>query len=172
VAIAVVLLCGAGLTIRSFQKLANVNPGFDPSQVLIARIQLPRWAPFDENAFFGTLLDRLKALPGVESAGLISYLPLSGQNNDTWFTIEGRAPVASSERPYADIRTVSADYFQTMGIPLMTGRYFTANDNMQSAKVAIVSRSLAEKYFPNRNPLGQHLNIDLGLPFQCEIVGG
>jgi putative ABC transport system permease protein len=171
VAIAVVLLSGAGLTIRSFQKLANVNPGFNPAHVLTARIQLPRWAPYDESAFFGPLLDRLKALPGVESVGLISYLPLSGQNNETWFTIEGRPPISPSERPYVDIRAVSADYFQTMGIPLIQGRYFSATDNMQSAKVATVSRSLAEKFFPHQNPVGQHLNIDLGFPFPCEIVG-
>lgn len=174
VAIAVVLLSGAGLMIRSFQKLAQVNPGFDPARVISARISLPRSASYNETrimAFYGPLLDHLKALPGVESAGLVSELPLSGQNNDTWFTIEGRPPVASSDRPDADQRTVSADYFRTMGIPLIKGRYFTDRDNLKSAKVVIISRSLAGKYFPNQNPIGQHSNIDLGVPFQCEIVG-
>ncbi|MGA2581065.1 MAG: ABC transporter permease [Bryobacteraceae bacterium] len=178
VAIAVVLLSGGGLMIRSFQKLTNVDPGFNPAALWTARIQLPRSetraGDYDASrvtAFYGALLDGLKTLPGVESAGLVSELPLSGQNNDTWFTIEGRPPLAPSERPDADQRTVSADYFLTMDIPLIKGRYFTENDNMRSAKVAIISRSLAEKFFPNQDPLGQHLNIDLGLPFQCEIVG-
>lgn len=178
VAIAVVLLSGAGLMIRSFEKLANVNPGFTASHVLAARIQLPRSEAraesYDANkmmAFYGPLLDGLQALPGVQSVGLVSQLPLGGENNDTWFTIEGRPPVAPSERPDADQRTVSTGYFETMGIPLVKGRYFTANDSMQSAKVAIISRSLADKFFPKQNPLGQHLNIDLGVPFQCEIVG-
>ncbi len=178
VAIAVVLLSGGGLMIRSFQRLAHVNPGFNPAALWTARIQLPRSEIKAESydaervmAFYDPLLDGLKALPGVESAALVSELPLSGQNNDTWFTIEGRPPAAPSERPDADERVVSVDYFRTMDIPLVKGRYFTANDNMKSAKVAIVSRSLAEKFFPNQDPVGQHLNIDLGMPFQCEIVG-
>ena len=175
VAIAVVLLSGGGLMIRSFQRLANVNPGFNPAHVWAARIQLQRspdkYDPDGMMAFFGPLLQRIKALPGVESAALVSELPLGGQNSDTWFTIEGRPPVAPSDRPDADQRTVSADYFQTMGIPLIEGRYFTMNDNLRSAKVAIISRSLAEKFFSGQDPVGQHLNIDMGLPFQCEIVG-
>ena len=178
VALAAVLLSGAGLMIRSFERLANVNPGFNPAHVWTARIQLPRWdtqaEKYDPNrvmAFYAPLLDGLKVLPGVQSAGLVTDLPLSGQNNDTWFTIEGRPPVAPSQRPDADQRTVSPDYFKAMGIPLMQGRYFTADDNLNSAKVAIISESLAKRFFPNQNPIGQHLNIDLGLPFRCEIVG-
>jgi putative ABC transport system permease protein len=122
-------------------------------------------------AFYDPLLEGLKALPGVESAALVSELPLSGQNNDTWFTVEGRPPIAPSERPDANLRVVSTDYFRTMGIQIVKGRNFTRNDSLHNAKVAIVSASLAETVFPNQNPLGQHLNIDLGVPFPCEIVG-
>ena len=175
VAIAVVLLFGGGLMIRSFQRLSQVNPGFNPAALWTARIQLPRspdkYDPDGTTAFFGALLEHVKALPGVESAALISELPLSGQNNDTWFTIEGRPPIAPSDRPDVDQRSVSTDYFQTMGIPLIKGRYFTPNDRSGSPNVVIISRSLSDKFFPNQDPLGQHLNIDLGLPFRCEIVG-
>ncbi|MGA2593654.1 MAG: ABC transporter permease [Bryobacteraceae bacterium] len=176
VAIAVVLLSGAVLMIRSFQRLAHVNPGFNPARLMSLQIELPMSPDFDPKrnvslAFFRPLLERLKALPGVESAGLVSELPLSGQANDTNFTIEGRPPVAPSETPNADQRVVSPGYFQTMGIPLIKGRYFTESDNENSAKVVIVGRTLAEKFFPNQEPVGQHLNIDLGLPFRCEIVG-
>jgi putative ABC transport system permease protein len=175
VATAVVLLSGAGLMIRSFQRLTNVQPGFKADSLWTARIQLPgRAEKYDPDrivGFFRPLLEGLKALPGIESAALVTELPLSGQNNDTWFTIEGRPPIAPSDRPDVDIRTVSASYFQTMGIPLVKGRYFTDNDNLRSAQVVVISRSLAEKFFPNQDPLGQHLNIDLGTPFQCEIVG-
>jgi putative ABC transport system permease protein len=177
VAITVVLLAGAGLMIRSFQRLANVNPGFDPGHMLTAQVALPRSDADDESdaqrilAFFGPLLDRLQALPGVQSAGLTSELPLSGQDNDTYFTIEGRLPVAPSERPDANIRAVSPTYFQTMGMPILMGRSFTPNDNKRGANVVIVSQSMARQFFPKQNPVGQHLNIDLGQPFRCEIVG-
>ena len=160
VAVAVVLLSGAGLMIRSFQRLVNVDPGFKPAHVLAARIQLPRFEHVRRHTIpakpwpsFDSLLDRLKSLPGVESAALVSEPPLSGQNNDTWFTIEGRPPLAPSDRPDADQRTISTEYFQTMGIPLIKGRYFTRNDTLQSARVVIISQSLAERYFPVQNPL-------------------
>jgi putative ABC transport system permease protein len=178
VAFAVVLLAGAGLLLRSFQRLQNVNPGFDTGNVLAMRVELPMVPVTDpppadpgqkERAFFRDLLERLQALPGVESAGLISELPLSGDGNDTWFTIDGRPVVVPSERPNADSRAASTGYFRTMRIPLLEGRLFQEGE--AGAHDVVISRSLADQYFPGQDPLGQHLVIDHGFPFRCEIVG-
>jgi len=178
VAFAVVLLAGAGLMIRSFQRLEDVNPGFNPAGVLTMRITLPmrpaqpdRQPDHSDADFYRTLLPRIGALPGVEAVGLVSELPLSGQNNDTLFTIDGKPVAKPSERPDADDRTISPGYFDAMRIPLLKGRYFTAADNAGSAKVIIVNRKFAETFFPGQEPLGQHLSIDHGFPFHGEIVG-
>src|SRR5579872_339258 len=138
VAIAVVLLAGASLMIRSFERLENVDPGFDPRNVLAARIILPMspgQVDHHDVVFFTQLLDRVKALPGVELAGLVSELPLTGQGNDTAFTIEGRPAVKPSERPNADDRSADAGYFEAMRIPILQGRNFTSADTFNSAKV-------------------------------------
>ena len=176
VAFSLVLLIGAGLMIRSFARLASVKPGFEPDRVLSLQVSLPRFGSSQNDqargaVFFGQLLDRLRAVPGVEYAGLISELPLSGQENDTYFTIEGRPPVTPTDRPDEDARVTSTDYFRAMGIPLIEGRYFSDSDNKNAARVAIISRSFASQYFPKQNPIGQHLNIDFGMQFRCEIVG-
>jgi putative ABC transport system permease protein len=174
VGISLLLLIGACLLIRSFAQLENVKPGFDPADVLSMQVSLPIPGPNDpERAarFFGQLLDRLQALPGVEHAALISELPLSGQENDTYFTIEGRPPLTPGNRPDEDARIISADFFRTMSIPLFQGRVFSNADNQKAGRVAIVSLSFARRYFPGQNPIGQHLNIDFGINFHCEIVG-
>ena len=178
VALAVVPLAGAGLLLRSFQRLENVNPGFDTRNILVMRVELPMTPATDasdsfpgrqERAFFRALLGRLRTLPGVESAGLVSQLPLSGQMSDTWFTIDGRAPLKPSERPDADDREASTGYFQAMRIPPLKGRYF--HEDETGAREAPISRSFSEAYFPGQDPLGQHLVIDRGFPFHAEIVG-
>jgi putative ABC transport system permease protein len=176
VAISLVLLIGAALMIRSFARLVDVKPGFNPAGVLTLRIELPRQGsnqadPYEGNLFFGQLLDRLRALPGVEYAALISELPLSSQENDTHFTIEGRPPVTPSNRPDEDARQISADYFRAMSIPLVRGRFFSDLDNLNGSRVAIVNRSFSSKYFPNHNPIGQYLNFDFGMNSRCEIIG-
>jgi putative ABC transport system permease protein len=174
VAFAVVLLAGAGLLIRSFQRLQSVHPGFDTRNVLALRVELPMTpatgAVTDppggkERAFFRDLLERLRKLPGVESAGLVSALPLSGDGNDTSFTIDGRPP----DRRNADDRTASAGYFAAMRIPLLKGSWF--HESETGAREVLISRSFAETYLPGEDPLGQHLLIDHGFPFDCEIVG-
>lgn len=175
VAVAVVLMAGASLMIRSFQRLENVNPGFDSNNLLAVRIVTPMSpgrSPDNRDAsFFRSLLERLNALPGVERAGLISELPLSGQANDTSFTIEGRPAVKPSERPNADDRRASAGYFEAMHIPILKGRNFNSGDSADSTKVVIISQTLANQFFHGQEPLGQHLNIDHGFMFQGEIVG-
>jgi len=180
VAFAVLLLAGAGLLLRSFQRIGSVHPGFDPHNVLTMRVELPMPGPDappgaqrpKEAVFWQTLLARLRALPGVESAGLVSQLPLSGQNNDTLFTIDGRPPVAPAERPDADDRQVSNGYFQALRIPLLKGRFFIDESGAdEGAGEVIISRSLEHRYFSGENPLGQHMAIDFGVPYRCEIVG-
>ncbi len=174
VAIAVVLLAGAGLLVRSYQRLQDVNPGFDPTGALAMQITLPMRPGASDHGdadFHRALLERIAALPGVEAAGMVSELPLSGQGTDTAFSIDGRPVPKASERPYADDRTITAGYFEAMRIPLLKGRYFTDADRDGGTNVVIVSRAFAEQYFRGQEALGQHLTIDHGVPFHCEIVG-
>ena len=173
-AIAVMLLIGAGLLIRSLIALQNVDPGFDAKNVLTMRITLPRQkydTPEKSANFFGQLETRLAGLPGVESEALISELPLSNQPNDMPFTVEGRPPVASiSEGFGADFRMVSQNYFNALRIPLLRGRNFTEQDVRQSDKVLLVSEQLVAQIFPNEEPLGKRLIMAMsGEPY--EIIG-
>jgi len=174
IAIAVMLLIGAGLLIRSLIALQNVDPGFDANNVLTMRITLPRQkydTPEKSANFFGQLETRLAGLPGVESEALISELPLSNQPNDMPFTVEGRPPVASiSEGFGADFRMVSQNYFNALRIPLLRGRNFTEQDVRQSDKVLLVSEQLVAQIFPNEEPLGKRLIMAMsGEPY--EIIG-
>ena len=172
-ALAVVLLIGAGLLIRSLVALQNTNPGFDANNVLTMRIDLPR-GKYDSaeksSNFFQQLEQRLAGLPGVESVGFITELPLSGQPNDAPFTVEGRPPVAPGQEFGADFRRVSQNYFQTLRIPLLRGRNFTEQEVRDNAKVIVVSESLVSTVFPNEEALGKRLlTIMSDKPF--EIVG-
>ena len=173
-AIAVMLLIGAGLLVRSLIALQNVDPGFDANNVLTMRITLPRQkydTPEKSANFFGQLETRVAGLPGVESEALISELPLSNQPNDMPFTVEGRPPVASiSEGFGADFRMVSQNYFNAFRIPLLRGRNFTEQDVRQSDKVLLVSEQLVTQIFPNEEPLGKRLIMAMsGEPY--EIIG-
>jgi putative ABC transport system permease protein len=172
-ALAVVLLIGAGLLIRSLVALQNTNPGFDANNVLTMRVDLPR-GKYDSaekaSNFFQQLEQRLAGLPGIESVGFITELPLSGQPNDTPFTVEGRPPVAPGQEFGADFRRISQNYFQTLRIPLLRGRNFTEQEVRDNAKVIVVSESLVTTVFPNEEALGKRLLTNLSdKPF--EIVG-
>jgi putative ABC transport system permease protein len=174
-AVAVILLIGAGLFIRSFHRLQSVSPGFDTRNVLTMQITLSRDkydTPDKARNFFEQLKDRLRGLPGVESAGMITELPLSGQLNDRPFTVEGRPGVNPGERFDADWRRINQDYFPTMRIPILRGRNFTAQEVHQSARSVIVSDSLVRAVFANENPLGQRLQFSPGSSQEpYEIVG-
>src|SRR6185503_18334174 len=174
-AVAVVLLIGAGLFIRSFHRLQGVSPGFDSRNVLTMQITLSRDkydTPDKARNFFGQLQERLRGLPGIESAGMITELPLSGQLNDRPFTVEGRPGVNPGERFDADWRRINQDYFPTMRIPILRGRNFTAHEVRQSARSVIVSDSLVRAIFANENPLGQRLQFAPGSSEEpYEIVG-
>jgi putative ABC transport system permease protein len=175
VALSLMLLVGAGLLIKSFLKLSKVETGFDATSVMTMRISLPQTKytePQRRAAFYQQLLERTRALPGVEAAGVISELPLSGQNNDTYFTIEGKPPAApGSEDRLANFRTASPDYFRAMGIPLIRGRFFNDGDREGAPHAVIISETFARRFFPDEDALGKRLTIDLGEPWTGEIVG-
>ncbi|HKP11016.1 MAG TPA: ABC transporter permease [Blastocatellia bacterium] len=172
--LAVVLLIGAGLLIKSFVRLQQVSPGFEAERVLTMRLDLPptRYAtPQQAASFFQRLQQSVAALPGVEAVGMISELPLSGQPNDGPFAIEGRPPDAPDQRPLADFRRVNHEYFRALGIPLLRGRPFTEQESQQSANVVIVSERLAEQYFPDEEAVGKHLRLDFMSKAPYEIIG-
>jgi putative ABC transport system permease protein len=172
-AIAVVLLIGAGLLIRSLIQLQNTNPGFDANNVLTMRVDLSRQkyeTPEKAANFFTQLESRVAGLPGVENVGFVSELPLSGQLNDMPFTVEGRPPVAINEAFGADWRRVNQQYFKALQIPLLRGRNFTDQEVRQSAKVLVISERLASSVFPNEDPIGKRLVMVIGKE-PWEIIG-
>ena len=173
VAIALTVLIGAGLMIKSFMKLSEVDPGFKPANVLTMQVALAVQKypePSQRTAFFKQLVHRVEGLPGVEAVGTISQLPMSGQQEDTRFTIEGK-PSGPDERSYANSRVASPDYFRALGIPLLKGRYFTDADSLGAPQVVIISDSFARQFFPEEDPIGKHIAIDIGEPWKGEIVG-
>ncbi len=174
IGLALVLLTGSGLLVKSFLRLLNVSPGFDPHNLLMLKVDLPstRYSKDPEViAFFADLLQRIKALPGVESASASSSLPFTGIGSGTSFTIEGR-PASPGNELNTEVRVVEPDYFRTMQIPLQQGRLFTSQEDARESHVVIVSEALVRKYFPNQNPLGKKITIDMkdqNVP--SEIVG-
>ena len=177
VALALVLLTGAGLLLQSFARLSRVNPGVQPDRLLTARLSLPSAAyPKPENVltFYEQLLPRLRALPGVAAASIVMPLPLSGSNISTSFDIEER-PLPPGQQPDSPTRLASEDYFKTVGIALRRGRLFNANDQLKSKQVMIINERFAEKFFPGEDPLGKRVRPGMSLtnddgPMR-EIVG-
>jgi putative ABC transport system permease protein len=172
-AVAVVLLIGAGLLVRSLLRLQDTSPGFDPHNVLTMGVNLPN-AKYDEPeksaSFFAELESRVAALPGVESVGLVSELPLSGQPNDMPYTVEGRPPVSIDQAFDDDFRRVNTNYFKALGIPFLRGRNFTDQEVRAGTKVVIISDLLARQVFPNEEPLGKRLIMSFGNQ-AFEIIG-
>jgi putative ABC transport system permease protein len=175
IALSLALLVAAGVLVNSFLRLQAVNAGFDARNVLVVRLSLPRARYPDRaaaTAFFDALRPALSSLPGVDSVGVVSALPLSGVSATIPFTIEGRA-AAPDEAMLADYRLVSAGYFRALRIPLLSGRDFTAHDTAGTTNVALVSQSLARRDWPDGSPLGSHMLIDDNDqgPRPVEIVG-
>jgi putative ABC transport system permease protein len=176
VALSVVVLIASGLLLNSFWRLMRVHPGFDPANVLATELSLV--SPHYDDAqrresFFHQLQDRLQSSPGVNSAGFISELPLSGEANDTFFTITEHPPANPNDNDDADFRNIDGDYFATMRIPLLAGRVFDRQDSAESSKALIVNEPFVKKFFPNEDPIGKHLNMYEGKPefVTREIVG-
>jgi len=176
VALSLVLLAGAGLLIRSFVRLQNINPGFRPTGVLTARVQLPGLRyndPRRSAGFFTDVLSRIVALPGVQSAAGVSFLPLAGPGIGTSFYIADRPQPAAGEAPVTDVRPVTPEFFRTMGIPHLVGRDFTASDTTDSQPVAIVSETLVRRHLSGENPIGKRLHVSVGSAegMNVELVG-
>jgi predicted permease len=153
------LLVGAGLLVRSFQRVLSTNPGFRPEHVLTASIDLPpdEYSQDEKVAsFYKRLMDKLRQTPGVASAGGSTDLPLLGEWTHA-FTVEGYQPAPEPALSLCHHSVIYGDYLQTMGIPLLSGRYFTEQEVAKSTNVLIVSESLAKKYWPGQNPLGKRL---------------
>ncbi|HEY7183740.1 MAG TPA: ABC transporter permease [Blastocatellia bacterium] len=164
VAVALMLLVGAGLLAQTFIRLQRVDLGFDAHNVLTASVDLPETQyadPEQKIAFYQRLQERVRALPGVTQASAILPLPISGSDAYIDFQIEGHAAPAG-EKPHADMRLANLDYFSAMRIPLLAGRDFTAQDGLNSSPVGIVNQSFAKTYFPNEDPIGKRLEVALG----------
>ena len=162
VALSLVLLVGAGLMIRSFAKLNQVDPGFDPNRVMTLGVSLLRSKyPEDEQVAqtYSQILDRAAAVPGVVSAGAISDLPLTGSNTSDSFTIEGRPPIARESWPSTEYHVVTPRYFESMGIPLLSGRDVAPSDTRRSPNVVLINETFARRHFAGENPLGHRLKL-------------
>ena len=163
ISLSLVLLAGAGLLIKSFVRLLEVDPGFNPNNVLSMRINLPELKypePRQARAFFRQLLQRVETLPGVEHAGLVSHLPLGDSGSSGTFTVEGLVTDPAKSGPEADRRPSSTDYFRAMGIPLLRGRFFDNRDEAEDApKVAIVDETLAATFWAGQDPIGKRVKL-------------
>jgi putative ABC transport system permease protein len=173
VALSLVLLVGASLLLRSFRGLTRVDPGFRAESVLTFSTSLPEHAyPEDHHRiqFYDALLDRLRSLPRVKSAGMVQVLPLADQYALS-FAIEGRPPAVPGEELRANYRVVSPGYFETLGIPLKRGRDFEARDTARPLFVAIVDEAFVRGHFPEEDPIGRGVDIGNGTDGFYEIVG-
>ncbi len=162
VALAVTLLTGAGLLIRSFRELMAVDPGFKPDHVITMKVLLPE-RTYDSvtkvRAFGEQLVERMRAVPGVSVAAYASAVPLDGSSFWLTFTVRGRAPVRESDQPDAGIRTVSPGYFDALGIPLLRGRAISVDDRAGAPRAVVVNAAFVKKYMANEEPLGQYLEL-------------
>ncbi|MEK6321100.1 MAG: ABC transporter permease [Acidobacteriota bacterium] len=173
VALALVLLIGAGLLIRSFYRLQQVNPGFNSSNALAVTVSLPGRKypqPDQRSAFFTQLIDKVSALPGVAAVGASQTLPIQG-DYVLGFIIQGRPPYAPGQDPSTNYYAVTPDYFKAMGIPVLRGRVFTEQDRTGATRVAIINQEMAEKYFPDEDPIGKRIHVTQGPETFREIVG-
>ena len=174
IALAVVLLIGASLLVKSFQRLENVDPGFDPSKLIAFQVSLPA-AKYTEDPpiidFYKQLNERLKALPGVQSASGTTAIPLEGTSNYTSYLVDGKAPPPPGEFLLAEHIGIFPDYFKTMHVSVLKGREFTPQDDVKGLPVVIVNEAMAQKHWPNENPVGKRIVIDYDNKVPREIVG-
>jgi putative ABC transport system permease protein len=162
VALTLVLLIGAGLMIKSFMNLQKTELGFEPENVLTFELTLPVPVypePPKVASFYDSLVMKLKGLPGVQSVGGVTMLPLGGDNREFSFRIEGQPVVEPALRPAANYRVAMPEYFAAMGIPLERGRMFSSSDIQGSAPVIIINERMARRYFPDRDPIGQRIFV-------------
>jgi putative ABC transport system permease protein len=173
VTLAMVLLAGAGLMLKSFYRLAHLDPGFDPRNVLTMELELP-YSRYPEPAarveFYRQVAEQIAALPGVESVGVINCLPMETFNNQNAFLIEGAPPLPPNRCNNAGYRIVNYDYHRALRIPLRRGRLLNPQDDGPAHPAALINETLAKRFFPKKDPLGHRLSlVGSGGPF--EIVG-
>jgi putative ABC transport system permease protein len=174
-ALAVMLLIGAGLLVKSFWRLQRVDPGVDTDRVLTMQLAFrgERYAdPQQVDAFYPRLLERIQALPGVRAAAASNSLPPDSTEFSDDFTVEGRPAVPNQPPPITYVIRVSPDYFRAFGIPLRSGRYFNAADSSNAPMVAVINETMARQFFPNEDPVGKRINTgDEREPTLWRIVG-
>jgi len=173
VALALVLLVSAGLLIKSFVRLQNVNPGFNPRGIVTMELSLPlakyaRGKPVAD--FYAEVERRVRALPGIQYAAITSILPLSGTNSDSSFHIEGRNEKQSGIHPDEELRTITSDYFRVLQTPLIKGRFFTEADTAEAPGAVIINQAMAKKYWPGEEALGKRINFDDSDPAKIKWV--
>src|SRR5262252_1130501 len=175
IALAVVLLVGAGLMLRSFTTLRGVNPGYATGGILTLRLQLPGAKYRDDGQrirFFHDVTSRIRELPGVQAVGAISFLPLTGLGAGTKFTIVGQPPPPPGQDPVTNVSVCDEGFFRTMNVPLLRGRMFTDREMRERSNVVLISESLARTYFPGQDPIGKQLGIYMSDPIvPTEIIG-
>lgn len=162
VALAFVLLVGAGLMMRSVQQLESVRPGFSPERIMSAQLALPNAQYPDEprrTDLVGRYLEQLRAVPGVQTAAITTLLPMARQDALLVFSVEGRPDEGPGRWPISRVSTVSDQYFETLSIPLVRGRYLDARDQPGSPGAAVISRTLAQRFFTDQDPLGQRIKL-------------
>jgi putative ABC transport system permease protein len=173
IAVALILVTGAGLLIQSFVRMMHVNPGFDSQSIMTFPLALPpnRYSQPEKSAeFYRQLIEKVQALPGVQSVGVTSFLPLGGGLRYVFFCPEDLICQGIGRDPLIVYRQASADFFQTMHIPLLNGRTFSAQDRVGSQPTVIINQSTANQYFPGQSPIGKHLHISSDL-IEREIIG-
>jgi putative ABC transport system permease protein len=161
-ALAMLLLVGAGLLLRSFSRLQDVSTGFQPDHLLVADLPLSQTAyakPEQRYGFFDRLVDRAQTLPGVRSVGAASALPVSGIGGLLHFNIYGRPPKTPNDYIAAGYRAVTANYFETLSVPLLQGRFLTPADKEKTPAVVVINATMAKTYFAGENPLGKRMQI-------------
>jgi putative ABC transport system permease protein len=172
VALALILLVGAGLLIRSFMHLLQVNPGFDASKAVTMRISLPG-ARYDANArgqFLARFFEQVDALPGVQASGAVSFLPLVGLNSSTSMEIVGKPKPPLGQEPVADVRVISHDYLKAMGVPLLKGRFLNENDLSDAKGRVVINETMARRYWPGEDPIGKRVRINWD-EVEDEVIG-
>jgi len=174
VSLSLILLVGAGLLIRSFKVLREVNPGFESNGVLTQTVAVSR-AKFSniqqEVAFFDRVLESVRTLPSVVAVGVIDNVPLGDGGSHQPIAVEGYPTLPMSEQPEVDVRAISAGYVDSLRIPLLKGRDFNSSDIAGRPPVALISASLAHQFWPNENPLGKHIALTFSKGAPREIVG-
>ena len=174
VALALVLLVGAGLLVRSFMRLLDVDAGFDPDRTVTMRVSLSGARYNDpqlRTRFFQTVFDRIDTLPGVQAAGAVSFLPMVGLGAATSYEVVGQPVAPAGQEPVADVRVVANDYFKAMGIPLVRGRLFNEQDAADTKNRVIVNETMARRHWPNEDPIGKNVKISWNDTREDEIVG-